>query len=426
MIAALLEHGYEMTDDEEAADVIVINTCCFIHDAKEESVENILEYSELKRSGSCRALIVTGCMAQLYGEDIIKEVPEVDAVLGTEAFDRILEAADHALNGRSLINTERKDSLPQNMQARVSVTGGHSEYLKIAEGCSKRCTYCIIPYLRGNYRSVPMDELVTEAEKLASQGVRELNIIAQETTVYGIDLYGEKKLHELLSRLAEIDGIHWIRILYCYPEEIYPELVETIKNTPKICHYLDIPIQHCSDGILRKMGRKTTRADLCRIIGELRKKIPDIALRTSLISGFPGETEEEHRELAEFIKDIRFDHLGVFTYSREDGTPAADMPGQIPENVKQERRDELMILQQEIAAQSGKEKAGRETEVFVEGFLPDDNIYIGRTPSDAPDVDSYIFFDSDRELATGDIVRCLITGANEYDLMGEMIYESAE
>ena len=426
MIAALLQRGYEMTDDEEAAEVIVINTCCFIHDAKEESVENILHFSEYKKTGSCKVLIIAGCMAQMYGDEIIKELPEVDAVLGTEGFERILDAVDKACEGENLVYTELADSLPKGMEKRVSVTGGHSEYLKIAEGCDKRCTYCIIPYLRGNYRSVPMEELIGEARNLVSLGVTELNLVAQETTVYGRDLYGEKKLHELLGKLAGIDGLKWIRLLYCYPEEIYPELIETIKKTPKICHYLDMPIQHCSDEILKKMGRRTTKADLLEIIRRLREEIPDIALRTSLISGFPGETEEQHKELTQFVKEVRFDHLGVFTYSREDGTPAAEMPDQLPEEVKQQRREEIMRIQQEVSFENGKRKSGIATEAYIEGFLPEDNIYIGRTPYDAPDVDGYIFLDSDRELSTGDIVKCLVTGANEYDLMGEIIDESAE
>ena len=426
MLAGLLKHGYEMTDDESEAEVIIINTCCFIHDAQDESVENILAMAEYKKSGSCKALIVTGCMAQMFGKDILEELPEVDAVLGTGDFDKILEAVDKAYEGVRMAETGRKDSLPSGMKDRVSVTGGFSEYLKIAEGCDKHCTYCVIPSLRGSYRSVPMEELVAEAEKLAENGTRELNLVAQETTVYGKDLYGEKSLHILLKKLAAIEDIKWIRVLYCYPEEIYPELIDTIALEPKICRYLDLPIQHCNDEILRKMGRRTSREGLLDIISKLRAAMPDIALRTSLITGFPGETAEQHEELKQFVKEVRFDRLGVFTYSREDGTPAAAMPDQIDEEIKTERREEIMLLQQEISAEKGREKIGSETEVFIEGYMPEDGTYIGRTRADAPSVDGYIFVESEKELCTGDIVRCVINGANEYDLTGEIRYESAE
>ena len=426
MLAGLLKHGYEMTDDESEAEVIIINTCCFIHDAQDESVENILAMAEYRKSGSCKALIVSGCMAQMFGKDILEELPEVDAVLGTGDFDKILEAVDKAYEGVRMAETGRKDSLPSGMKDRVSVTGGFSEYLKIAEGCDKHCTYCVIPSLRGSYRSVPMEELVAEAEKLAENGTRELNLVAQETTVYGKDLYGEKSLHILLKKLAAIEDIKWIRVLYCYPEEIYPELIDTIASEPKICRYLDLPIQHCNDEILKKMGRRTSREGLLDIISKLRTAMPDIALRTSLITGFPGETAEQHEELKQFVKEVRFDRLGVFTYSREDGTPAAAMPDQIDEEIKAERREEIMLLQQEISAEKGREKIGSETEVFIEGYMPEDGTYIGRSRADAPSVDGYIFIESEKELCTGDIVRCVINGANEYDLTGEIRYESAE
>ena len=426
MLAALLDKGYEMTESEEEAEVIVVNTCCFIHDAKEESVENILSVSELKKTGSCKVLIVTGCMAQMYGTDIMDEIPEVDAVLGTDQFDCIAEAVEAAYQGKRTAETEIRNGLPRGMEKRVPATGGYSEYLKIAEGCDKHCTYCIIPSLRGRYRSVPMEELIAEARTLAENGVRELNLVAQETTVYGKDLYGGKKLHILLQKLAEIEELKWIRLLYCYPEEIYPELLEVMAGEPKICHYLDLPIQHCSDEILKEMGRRTTKAELKEIIGSIREIMPDAVLRTSLISGFPGETDEQHNELVDFVKEIRFDHLGVFTYSREDGTRAAEMEDQIPEDVKEQRRDEIMKIQMEISREKGEEKIGRTLEVFVEGCLPEEGTCIGRTRGDAPDVDGYIFIEPYTELSTGSIVKCLVTGANEYDLTGELEDESAE
>ena len=417
MLALLLEKGFEMTDDEAEADVIVINTCCFIHDAQEESVDNILSMCAMKKTGKCRVLAVTGCMAQMYGQEIMDEIPDVDILLGTSSFEQIAEAVDAAWEGTKTVETDLEETLPKDI-SRISVTGGHTEYLKIAEGCDKHCTYCIIPSLRGKYRSVPMEELVAEARTLAAAGTKELILVAQETTLYGVDLYGKKQLHVLLKELCEIEGLRWIRVMYCYPEEIYPELVRTIAEEEKICHYLDLPIQHCSDVILKRMGRRTSRAGLMRIIGELREQIPDLAIRTSLITGFPAETQEQHRELLDFIREVRFDRLGVFTYSREDGTPAAEMDGQIDEEVKQKRRDELMLAQQDISWENGRQKIGTETEVFIEGYLPEEGIYIGRTRYDAPDVDGYIFVDSCRPLDTGDLVICEITDANEYDLTG--------
>ncbi len=426
MISVLFKMGFEMTTVDEDAEVVVVNTCCFIHDAKDESISNILSAAELKKTGSCKVLIVTGCMAQMYGQDILDELPEVDAVLGTDCFDRIKEAVDLAFDGKRCLYTKLSDSFPKNMDARVSVTGGHSEYLKIAEGCDKHCTYCIIPSLRGNYRSVPMDELISEAAHLAAEGVTELNLVAQETTLYGKDLYGEKRLHILIKELAAIEGLKWIRILYMYPEEIYPELIETIASEPKICRYFDLPIQHCSDDILKRMGRRTSKADLYSIIANLRAVMPDVTLRTSLITGFPGETKKQHEELLSFIEDIRFDHLGVFTYSREDGTAAALYENQIDEDIKEARRNEIMLLQQRISYEIEKEKIGQTLEVFVEGYLPDDGVYIGRTRGDAPGVDSYIFFESNLDLPTGCIVKCKVTGANEYDLVGELEDESSK
>lgn len=421
MLGLLEKRGYSMTDDEAEADIIIVNTCCFIGDAKEESVNTILDMSEYKKQGSCKALIVTGCMAQRYKKEIQEEIPEVDAILGTNSYDKILDAVDEALAGHQMLDCADLVGLPEVDTDRILTTGGHYAYLKIAEGCNKRCTYCIIPSLRGNYRSFPMEKLVEQAQKLAEKGVKELILVAQETTLYGIDLYGKKSLHELLNRLCEIPGIYWIRILYCYPEEIYPELIETMKKQPKVCHYLDLPIQHCSNRILKRMGRRTTKADLVSIIENLRKAIPDICLRTTLITGFPGETEEEHKELLEFIDTMEFDRLGVFTYSPEEDTPAASFENQIPEEVKLDRKDELMEMQQEVAFDLAKEMEGRELAVMVEGKVADENAYVARTYKDAPGVDGYLFINTDETLVSGDFVRVRVTGAHEYDLTGEII-----
>ena len=421
MLKLLEEKGYQFTDDETEADVIVINTCCFIGDAKEESVNTILEMAEYRKSGSCKALIVTGCLAQRYQKEILDEIEEVDAVLGTASYDAVAEAVEKALGGQKEQRFESIDRLVPDQGGRVLTTGGHYAYLKIAEGCDKRCTYCIIPKLRGHFRSVPEEQLLAEAQRLADQGVKELILVAQETTVYGVDLYGEKRLPQLLTKLAQIPGIRWIRVQYCYPEEITEELIQVIKNEPKVCHYLDLPIQHASDRILKRMGRRTTQADLRRIIGRLREEIPDICLRTTLISGFPGETEDDHEELMRFVDDCEFDRLGVFPYSAEEDTPAASMPDQIPEEVKEERRAELMELQQEIAFEKAEEMAGRELTVMIEGKVADENAYVGRTYKDAPGVDGYLFLNTDETLMSGDFARVRVTGALEYDLIGELI-----
>ena len=426
MLGLLTAGGHEITDDETQADAIVINTCCFIKDAKEESVETILEMAEYKKTGSCHALVVTGCMAQRYQKEIIQEVPEVDAVLGTTSYGDIVKALEEAVAGNHFEEFRDIDYLPDTGSKRVLTTGGHFGYLKIAEGCDKHCTYCIIPKLRGRFRSVPMERLVAQAEDMAEQGVKELILVAQETTVYGKDLYGKKSLHILLKKLCEIKGIRWIRVLYCYPEEIYDELIETIRDEKKICHYLDIPIQHASDRILKRMGRRTSKQELIDIIGKLRKEIPDIVLRTTLITGFPGETEEDHEELKEFVDEMEFDRLGVFTYSPEENTPAAEMADQVPEEVKEERRDELMELQQEISYDRGQDRIGQELLVMIEGKVADESAYIGRTYGDAPKVDGYIFVQTGELLMTGDFAKVRVTGALEYDLIGVLSDEYTE
>ena len=426
MLGLLASHGYSITDDETAADVIVINTCCFIHDAKEESIQTILEMAEYRKSGSCKALLVTGCMAQRYQKEIREEIPEVDAVLGTTAFDDILEALEKTLQGSCVEEFKDINYLPLVQENRVLTTGGHFAYLKIAEGCNKHCTYCIIPKLRGNYRSVPMERLVSQAEYLAKQGVKELILVAQETTIYGTDLYGKKSLHVLLNKLCEISGIQWIRVLYCYPEEIYDELIQTIKVQTKICNYLDLPIQHASDRILKRMGRRTSKAQLIEIVNKLRTEIPDITLRTTLITGFPGETQEDHEELMAFVDEMEFDRLGVFTYSPEEDTPAAEMPNQIDEEVKKDRQAELMELQQEISLDKGNDKIGQRLLVMIEGKVADENAYVGRTYADAPNVDGYIFVNTGELLMSGDFARVVVTGALEYDLIGELANEYTE
>ena len=421
MLGMLASRGYEMTNDEQEADIIVINTCCFIHDAKEESIQNILEMAEYKKSGSAKALIVTGCMAERYRQEILDEIPEVDEVLGTTAYDRILDAVDAALAGQHEVMTADLDALPLPETKRLVTTGGHFAYLKIAEGCDKHCTYCIIPKIRGNFRSVPMERLLKEAQDLAEQGVKELILVAQETTLYGKDIYGEKSLPKLLRELCKISGIRWIRILYCYPEEITDELIQVMKEEPKICHYLDLPIQHANDTILKRMGRRTSKQELIDIVQKLRKEIPDICLRTTLITGFPGETQEQHEEVMEFIDTLEFDRLGAFTYSPEEDTPAATFEDQIDEEVKEDRQADIMELQQEIAFDKAEDMIGREVLVMIEGKVADENAYVGRTYRDAPNVDGLIFINTDVELISGDFAKVKVTGALDYDLIGELI-----
>ena len=426
MLGLLDAKGYQIVDDETQADVMVINTCCFIHDAKEESIQTILDMARYKEEGRLKALVVTGCLAQRYKQEIIDEIPEVDVVLGTTSYDKIVEAVEEALEGKSEVELADINALPLPETKRLVTTGGHYAYLKIAEGCDKHCTYCIIPKVRGNYRSVPMERLIKEAQELADQGVKELILVAQETTVYGQDIYGEKSLHKLLKELCQIKGIRWIRVLYCYPEEIYDELIQTMKEEKKICHYLDLPIQHASDRILKRMGRRTTQAELVEIVNKLRREIPDIVLRTTLISGFPGETQEDHEELMGFVDEMEFDRLGVFTYSPEEDTPAATMPDQVAEEVKEDRRDEIMELQQEISYDKGTDRIGQELLVMIEGKVADESAYIGRTYGDAPKVDGYIFVQTGELLMTGDFAKVRVTGALEYDLIGELADEYTE
>lgn len=421
MLGMLAKHGYQMVDDEASADIIVINTCCFIHDAKEESINTILEMAEWKKSGKLKALVVTGCLAERYRQEIMDEIPEVDAVLGTTSYDKILEVIAAALHGEHKLIVNDVNALPLVDEKRIVTTGGHYAYMKIAEGCDKHCTYCIIPKIRGNYRSVPMERLVKEAEYLAEQGVKELILVAQETTVYGKDIYGEKSLPKLLRALCKVSGLRWIRILYCYPEEITEELIQIMKEEPKICHYIDLPIQHASDAILKRMGRRTSKAQLIETVEHLREEIPDICIRTTLITGFPGETEEQHEEVMDFVDQMEFDRLGVFTYSPEEDTPAAEFEHQIPEEIKEDRQAELMELQQDIAFELAENMIGQTVLVMIEGKVADENAYVGRTYKDAPNVDGLIFIMTDEELVSGDFAMVKVTGAQEYDLIGELL-----
>ena len=427
MLGMLSKEGYSFTDDETGAEIIVVNTCCFIGDAKEESINTLITMGAQKTEGKCKALIATGCLAQRYSEEIREEIPEVDAILGTMAIDKIVEAVENVLSKEhNQIYLEDINAKPIVDKRQLVTTGGHYAYLKIAEGCDKHCTYCIIPKVRGNYRSVAMEQLVLQAEELVNKGAKEIILVAQETTLYGVDLYGEKMLPKLLKKLAQISGLYWIRILYCYPEEITDELIQVIKTEPKVCNYLDIPIQHASDAILRKMGRRTNQSQLKEMVLKLRKEIPDICLRTTLISGFPGETEQDHVALMQFVDEIEFDRLGVFTYSQEEDTPASEFPEQLEEEVKLERQAEIMELQQEIAFEKAEAMIGKEVLVMIEGKVADENAYVGRTYKDAPNVDGLIFVNTGRELMSGDFVKVSITGSYEYDLIGELTDEKDE
>ncbi len=427
MLSLLAKDGFTITDDENDAEIAVVNTCSFILDAKQESINTILELSDLKDEGKLKVLIVCGCLAERYADELKEEIPAIDAVLGTMAIPEIVEAVKKALDGEQVAIFPSIDRELPEFAGRMVTTGGHYAYLKIAEGCNKRCTYCAIPAMRGKYRSYPMEHLLKEARYLVEEvGVKEIILVAQETTLYGVDLYGEKKLPELLKELSKIDGLRWIRILYCYPEEITEELIDVMSSEPKVLHYLDVPIQHASDTILKRMGRRTSRAELEEKIAMMRRRIPDICLRTTLISGFPGENEEDFEIVKEFVKKMRFDRLGVFAYSKEEGTPAAEMPDQIPEEVKEARRDELMLIQQEIAFGKAEERIGEEYDVLVEGRIPEDEVYVGRTYLDAPEVDGFVFFESDRELVSGELVRVRIVDCNEYDLIGELCDEFTE
>ena len=417
MLGLLNKAGHQLTNDETEADVVVVNTCAFISDAKEESINTIIEMGELKKTGKLKKLIVAGCLSQRYKDEIMKELPEVDVIIGATNYDKIVEAI--GTDEESIVDDI--NYTPRPIAERIVTTNASMAYFKIAEGCNKLCTYCIIPHIRGRYRSVPMDSLIASAEKLASDGIKELVLVAQETTLYGVDLYGEKKLPELLIKLSEIEGIEWIRLLYCYPEEITDELIEVMATNPKICHYVDIPIQHSENAILKRMGRRTSREDIVELVGRLRTAMPDIAIRTTLISGFPGETQELHDGLVDFVDECEFDRLGVFTYSPEEGTPAAEYEDQVDGELAAKWRDEIMELQQEISYEKNQQMIGSTQKVLIEGYLVDDDVYVGRTYRDAPGVDGIVFVSAPYELISGSFVDVKITEANEYDLTGVIV-----
>ena len=423
MITSLREQGFCLVNEETEAEVIVVNTCCFIGDAKEESINTLLEMASYKETAKCKLLVAAGCLAQRYHKEIQTEIPEVDIIVGTMGYENLAETIRGELKEhQGVVETlQNIDYLPTPLTNRDSMSGGYYAYLKIAEGCDKCCTYCVIPKVRGHYRSVPMENLLAQAEHLVQNGAKELILVAQETTLYGVDLYGHKSLPELLEKLSELEELKWIRILYCYPEEINDELIQAIKNEPKVCHYLDMPIQHASDAILKRMGRRTSRQELIDIITKLRKEIPDIALRTTLITGFPGETKQDHEQMMEFVDSMEFDRLGVFTYSPEEGTPAAEMDNQIDEEVKEQWRDEVMELQQEVSLDKSADMVGKTIEVMIEGKISDDEAYVGRSYKDAPNVDGFVFVNTTANLMSGAIVRVEITGAMEYDLIGSLV-----
>ena len=417
MLGLLNKAGHQLTNDETEADVVVVNTCAFISDAKEESINTIIEMGELKKTGKLKKLIVAGCLSQRYKDEIMKELPEIDVIIGATNYDKIVEAI--GTDEESIIDDI--NYTPRPIAERIVTTNASMAYFKIAEGCNKLCTYCIIPHIRGRYRSMPMDSLIASAEKLASDGIKELVLVAQETTLYGVDLYGEKKLPELLTKLSEIEGIEWIRLLYCYPEEITDELIEVMATNPKICHYVDIPIQHSENAILKRMGRRTSREDIVELVGRLRTAMPDIAIRTTLISGFPGETQELHDGLVDFVDECEFDRLGVFTYSPEEGPPAAEYEDQVDGELAVKWRDEIMELQQEISYEKNQQMIGSTQKVLIEGYLVDDDVYVGRTYRDAPGVDGIVFVSAPYELISGSFVDVKITEANEYDLTGVIV-----
>ncbi len=432
MLGLLAKHNYNITNDEQEADAIIVNTCSFIKDAMEESVNTVLEMAKLKQQ-NLKYLIVTGCMAQRFKDEIFDEIPEIDACLGTSSFDKILDVIEE-LKARDGIEDAEEISVYDDIDRLATITesnkvitsGTFMGYLKIAEGCDKFCTYCVIPHIRGHYRSVPMEQLLKEAEYMASQGIEELVLVAQETTCYGKDLYGEKRLHVLVRELAKIDGIKWIRLMYCYPEEIYDELIDCYKEEPKLLHYIDMPMQHSEDAILKRMGRRTDRASIETVIGKLREAAPDIAIRTSLIAGFPGETQEDHEALMAFLDEQELDRVGVFTYSREDGTPAATFENQIDEETAEQWRNEIMELQQEISLDKNETFVGKIMQVIIEGYSSDDDVYVGRTYRDAPGVDGLVFVNCDYELMSGQIVDVRINEVGPYDMIGGIVDESAE
>lgn len=426
MMGLLSQYDFEITKDQYEADIIIVNTCGFIESAKQESIDMIVELGTLKTNGNCKVLVVAGCLAERYSKELVEELPEVDAVIGTGNYPEIIKVIHGALKGEKIIksgnvNIEISEELP-----RILSTPKFMGYLKIAEGCDNCCTYCIIPKLRGNYRSRKIEYIIEEAKEMAQRGIKEVILIAQDTSRYGIDLYKEYKLPELLKRLGQIEGIKWIRILYCYPDKISDELINAIAEEKKVCKYIDVPIQHCNDEILRRMNRKTNKEHILQVIQKLRNKIPNMHIRTSLIVGFPGETKEQFEELKRFVEEVKFDRLGVFTYSQEEDTPAAKLENQVDEEVKEQRRDEIMAIQKDVSFQKNMEKIGNVYDILIEEKIEEEDVYVGRTAYDAPEVDGVVYVNSTKLLNIGDLVKVQITDTLEYDLLGEILYESCE
>ena len=422
MLSKLVDGGFELTADIEDADAVIVNTCGFIDDAKKEAIECILEACELKKEGTLKGVIVTGCLAERYKEDIMTEIPEVDACVGIGANSRIDEICKTVLNGNKFCEFPDKSCLPLDGD-RILTTPSHYAYLKIAEGCSNHCTYCAIPGIRGKFRSRKFESIITEAVHLAESGVKELILVAQDTTKYGIDLYGELRLSELVKEIAKIDGIEWIRLLYCYPESITDELIEVIADERKVCKYIDLPLQHCNEQVLKRMNRKGNRKYLTDLINKMRKAIPDLTLRTTFITGFPGETEEQFTELCEFINEVQFDRLGCFAYSPEDGTPAAKLDGQLDDEVKNKRAEIIMNEQMLIMEEKQKLKIGSYCDVIVDYFDEENLLYIGRTSNDAPEIDTNVIISSEEELSAGDIIKCRVIGFDDFDMVVEVVCE---
>ena len=420
MLGILLEDGCEIVYDPSCADVLVVNTCGFIESAKQESINAILEMAQYKEE-NCKLLIVTGCLAERYSDEIMQELPEVDAVLGTGDYDKIAEVIKKAFEGEKPVICGNKDRTPEGNLPRILSTPSYTAYLKIADGCDNNCTYCAIPSIRGHFRSRSIEEIMDEAQNLAQSGVKELILIAQDTTRYGVDLYGEYSLDKLLEKLVTIDGIDWIRVHYYYTEAITDSLIETMAKHDKICNYIDMPIQHINNTVLRRMARRTKREQIIEKIEKIREKMPDCTIRTSIITGFPGETEEQFDELYEFVKDIRFDRMGVFAYSQEEGTPAADFEDQIDDAVKQERLDKLMTLQQQISLELNREKIGKVLDVLVEGYDEENFLFYGRSRGDSIEVDATVYFGTENEVSAGDIIKVKILAADEYDLTGQAV-----
>lgn len=426
MLGLLRDNKFNITNDESEADIVIVNTCAFIRDAMEESINTLLEMAQLKKQ-RLKYLVAAGCLAQRYKDEIFKEIPEVDACIGTTSFDKIVPVINDLIHKASLDNEDKVsvfddiNKLAVVNTNKVITSGTFYGYLKIAEGCDKHCTYCIIPKLRGGYRSVPIEKLIGEAKYMASMGIKELILVAQETTCYGKDIYGEKSLPKLVHELAKVEGIEWIRLLYCYPEEIDDNIIDMFVNEDKLCNYIDMPIQHSEDEILKRMGRKTDRTSIINVINKLRENVPDISIRTTLISGFPGETEELHNSLMEFVDEIEFDRLGVFSYSREEGTPAASFENQVDEDIANSWRDEVMELQQEVSQDINNKMIGSIIKVVVDGYSPEQDVYVGRSYKDAPGIDNFVFFECEHELMSGEFVDVQIKEAGPYDLIGGIV-----